>query len=131
MSKHRPQTYPGLDNDQWGGFTHTGEIIRNARIFGFIPENETCQGWRMDQIEVLWDKVNDYWDQHGAQANKLPPEVFSKFEQVHAAAMEKAKSMGWTPEDWLTASDFDGWIKEEDLDELIPPEWLERSDRHR
>jgi len=131
MSKHKPQTYPGLDNDQWGGFTHTGEIIRNARIFGFIPESETCQGWRMDQIEVLWDKVNDYWDKHGAQASNLPPEVFTVFERTHGEALEKAKAMGWTPEDWLTASDFDGWIKEEELDDLMPPEWLERAERHR
>jgi hypothetical protein len=120
-----------LDKDQWAGFTHTGEIIRNARIFGFIDESETCQGWRMDQIEELWDKVNAYWDQHGAQANNLPPDVFTKFERIHAEALDKAKALGWTPEDWLTASDFDGWIKEEDLAGLVPPEWLERADRHR
>lgn len=130
-SKHKPQTYPGLDNDRWGGFTHTGEIVRNARIFGFIAEDETCKGWRIDQIEALWDQVNDFWDQYGSQANNLPPELFTKFEQTHAAALEKAKAMGWTPDEWLTSSDFEGWIKEEDLDALIPPEWLQSSERHR
>jgi hypothetical protein len=39
--------------------------------------------------------------------------------------------MGWTPEQWLTATDFQGWIKEEEMDEFIPPAWLVDADRHR
>ncbi len=61
----------------------------------------------------------------------LPQELREKHANIHAVALEKAKAMGWTPEEWLTASDFDGWIKEEDLDSVVPPEWLEQSERHR
>lgn len=130
-NKGRPDTYVGLDKDQWGGFTHIGEIIRNAKVFGFIAEDETCAGWRMDQLEALWDKVNEKWDEYGCMANKLPPELFERHERIHNDALEKAKSMGWTPNEWLTATDFQGWIKEEEMDEFIPPAWLADADRHR
>lgn len=129
--KHKSLLYPGLDKDKWGGFTHTGEIIRNAKAFGMIDESETCAGWRMDQIEALWDKVNDYLDQFGGLARNLPADVLARFERIHQQALEQAKAMGWTPEDWLTASDFDGWIKEEALDEWVPPQWLAEQNQHR
>ena len=131
VNRQRPQVYAGYDNDEWGGFTHIGEIIRNARVFGFIAEDENCTSWRMDQIEELWDKVNEEWDKYGCMANKLPPELFERHERTHNAALEKAKSMGWTPEQWLTATDFQGWIKEEEMDEFIPPAWLVDADRPR
>lgn len=131
VNKQRPESYVGLEDDKWGGFTHIGEIIRNAQVFGFIDESETCKGWPIHKIEELWDKVMDRWDEYGASAANLPTELFEKHERIHGVALEKAKSMGWTPDEWLTATDFHGWVKEEHLDELIPPEWLQNADRHR
>jgi len=131
VNKQRPQTYAGMKNDEWGGFTHVGEIIRNAQVFGFISEDETCEGWAIHQIEELWDKVNDEWDKYGCMASKMPPELYERHERIHNEALEKAKSMGWTPECWLTATDFQGWIKEEEMSEFVPPAWLVDTDRHR
>jgi len=85
----------------------------------------------MDQIEELWDKVNEEWDKYGCMASKLPAELLERNERMHNDALEKAKSMGWTPEQWLTATDFQGWIKEEEMDEFIRPAWLVDADRHR
>jgi hypothetical protein len=127
----RQQTYPGYDNDQWGGFTEIGRIIRDGKVFGFIPDDEQCKDWPRHRLEKLWEDVTNKWDEFSAMPGNLPPELREKHASIHAVALEKAKSLGWTPEEWLTASDFDGWIKEEDLDSVIPPEWLEQAERHR
>ena len=37
--------YVGIDKDINGGMTTTGKIIRDAWIFGILPETETCEGW--------------------------------------------------------------------------------------
>jgi len=42
---------------------------------------------------------------------------------ISAAGLEKAKAMGWSPDQWLTASDFECGVQEEDLEELMPPEY--------
>ncbi|GEM_PF-264729 len=127
----RQQNYCGYDEDLWGGFTEIGRIIRDAKVFGLIPEDEQCKDWPRHKLEQLWEQVTAKWDEHGVLASNLPDGLRQKHEQIHAAALEKAKAMGWTPEQWLTASDFDGWIKEEELEALVPPEWLQHQDRHR
>ncbi len=125
----RQKNYPGYDEDRWGGFTEIGRIIRDAKVFGLIAEDEQCKDWPRHRLEQLWEQVSAKWDEYGAMPSRLPPELRQRHEAIHAAALEKARAMGWTPEEWLSSSDFDGWIKEESLDALLPPEWL-RS-RHR
>jgi hypothetical protein len=38
--------YVGIDKDPKGAMNPTGNIIRDAWVFGLIPETETCEGWR-------------------------------------------------------------------------------------
>ena len=45
--------YVGIDKDINGGMTTTGKIIRDAWIFGILPETETCEGWLPQGIETL------------------------------------------------------------------------------
>src|SRR6056300_966554 len=67
--------YVGIDNDLNGGMTDTGKIIRDAWVFGIIPETETCEGWLAAGIEDLWRKVNAEWEKHGFLVGNLPPEL--------------------------------------------------------
>ena len=49
--------YPGIHNDQYGGMTPTGSIIKDAWLFGILPETETCEGWTASGIQDLYEKV--------------------------------------------------------------------------
>ena len=40
--------YVGINNEDNGGTTQSGKIIRDAWVFGIIPESETCEGWTPD-----------------------------------------------------------------------------------
>ena len=55
----KDKRYVGLDKDRAGVMTPTGNIIRDAWVFGLIPETETCEGWTIQGIEDLYDKVLD------------------------------------------------------------------------
>lgn len=87
--------YVGLDNDHFGGMTEVGRIIRDAWVFDILPEEETCQGWRIERIQALYDKVHEAWRPYGHLVSRLPPELQEKHNRIYQAAIEKAKSMGW------------------------------------
>lgn len=93
--------YVGIDNDINGGMTDTGKIIRDAWVFGLIPETETCEGWLAPGIEELWRKVNVEWEKYGFLVSKLPPELKDRFMRIHDAAIARAKAAGWDAEDEL------------------------------
>ena len=42
--------YPGIDKDRYGGMTDIGRIIRDAWVFGLIPETETGIGWTYSRV---------------------------------------------------------------------------------
>ena len=42
--------YVGINNDIQGGMTSIGKIIRDAWVFGLIPEDETCEGWNLGSM---------------------------------------------------------------------------------
>lgn len=90
--------YVGVLNDINGGMTHSGKIIRDAWVFGIIPESETCEGWLLQGIEDLWVKVNKEWEKYGFQVSNLPDELREKFMRIHNEAMARAKDAGWDPE---------------------------------
>lgn len=96
-----PRTYVGLHNDLKGGMTDTGKIIRDAWVFGLIPETETCEGWRSEAIEALWEKVDAEWGKYGFLVGRLPDDLRAKFMSLQAAALERAKAAGWSGEDEL------------------------------
>ncbi|MEZ5839498.1 MAG: hypothetical protein R3D02_03380 [Hyphomicrobiales bacterium] len=90
--------YVGIHNDIRGGMTDTGKIIRDAWVFGIIPETETCENWTVQGIETLWEKVGAAWDRYGYRVGALPPEIRERFDRIQAAAVERARAAGWNPE---------------------------------
>jgi hypothetical protein len=91
------RTYVGIDQDTYGGMTPTGNIIRDAWVFGILPESETCAGWDGGRIQVVYDKVAATWDQYGHLVNQLPPEVRERHARIHGEAVKRARDLGWSP----------------------------------
>jgi hypothetical protein len=94
----RPEIYPGIDQDVYGGMTDIGRIIRDAWVFGLIPESEKCAGWDYGRIESLYDKVHTEWMKYGHLASRLPPELREKHQRIYDAALEHARAAGWSVE---------------------------------
>ena len=90
------QRYVGIHNELNGGMTDTGKIIRDAWVFGLIPEDETCEGWLPQGIESLWEKVNAEWEKYGFLVGGLPDDVRERFMRIQADALERAKEAGWS-----------------------------------
>lgn len=91
------KTYEGIDKQPNGGMTPTGNIIRDAWVFGIIPEEETCAGWTVQGIEGLYDKVTDAWKPFGHLVSNLPPALRERHHRIYSAAIEKARAAGWNP----------------------------------
>lgn len=94
----RNKTYVGLDADSYGGMTPTGNIIRDAKVFGLIPEDATCAGWSVGQIEALYDQVSNAWHPYGHLASRLPDELRERHHRIYAAAIARARELGWSGE---------------------------------
>lgn len=94
----KPDRYVGIDNDLFGGMTNIGKTIRDAWVFGVIPETETCKDWNLAGIDALLQKVNAEWDKYGCLVSHLPPELFERHQHIHNKAVEKARSLGWDGE---------------------------------
>ena len=97
--------YVGIDNEINGGMTDTAKIIRDAWVFGIIPETETCEGWLAAGIEDLWRKVSAEWDKYGYQVGNLPDDLRANFMRIQDAAMTKAKAQGWEGEHELAGDE--------------------------
>lgn len=93
--------YVGVNNEQNGAMSHSGKIIRDAWVFGIIPETETCEGWLMAGIEDLWRKVNEEWEKYDFMVARLPDDLRERFMRIHGEAMVRARAAGWDPEDEL------------------------------
>ena len=99
MSRVRSsQRYAGIDKEENGGMTASGRIIRDAWVFGMIPETETCEGWTLQRLDDLWRRVSEEWEKYGFQVNQLPDELRERFLRIQTEAFEKAKKAGWDPE---------------------------------
>jgi hypothetical protein len=98
MTKPQTQTYVGIDQEILGGMTSIGKMIRDAWVFGVIPETETCAGWNLARIDALLHKVNDEWDKYGCLVSHLPDELRERHERIHGEAMERARAAGWSGE---------------------------------
>ena len=95
---NKPDTYVGIDNDVYGGMTTIGKIIRDAWVFGLLPETETCKGWNLAGIDALLQKVNTEWDKYGCLASRLPEDLRQRHEAIHRTAIEQARAAGWSGE---------------------------------
>ena len=94
----RPDKYIGINNDIHGGMTPIGKIIRDAWVFGLIPETETCEGWLIGGIDALMEKVNTEWDKYGCLVSNLPDELRERHERIHGEAIARAREAGWSGE---------------------------------
>jgi len=97
MSK--PDRYIGTNNEINGGMTTIGKIIRDAQVFGLIPETETCEGWNLAGIDALLQKVNSEWDKYGCLVSHLPDDLRERHQRIHGEAFKKATQSGWSGED--------------------------------
>jgi len=92
------KVYVGIDKDIVGGMTDTGKLIRDAWVFGLIPETETCEGWLPQGIEDLWRRVNAEWEKYGFSVSSLPDDLREKFLRIQGEAFVKAREAGWDPD---------------------------------
>lgn len=90
--------YEGIYKDKFGGLTAQGNIVRDAWILGIIPETETCEGWSLGQMQLLYDNVSKEWEKYEYKVVNLPPEIRERHTRIHAEAVERAKQNGWDPE---------------------------------
>jgi hypothetical protein len=90
--------YQGIDKEPKGGMTPTGNIVRDAWVFGIIPESETCAGWTVQGIDALYDKVTAAWEPCGHRVSALPEELRERHARIYAAAVKRARAQGWDPE---------------------------------
>ena len=90
--------YVGINNDMFDGMTTIGKLVRDAWVFGLIPETETCEGWNLAGIDSLLDKVNAEWDKYGCLVSRLPEDLYKRHQRIHSEAVSKARAAGWDGE---------------------------------
>mgnify|MGYP001821217838 FL=1 len=90
--------YIGIDKDPRGAMNATGNIIRDAWLFGLVPETETCEGWTSQRVQALYDQVTNEWGKYGHLASNLPPELAARHREIYDAAVARARALGWDPE---------------------------------
>jgi hypothetical protein len=87
--------YVGINDDAFGGMTAIGRVIRDAWVFGLIPETETCRGWDGAQIERLYAAVSEAWEPYAHLVSRLSPELRARHARIHDEAMTRARALGW------------------------------------
>lgn len=92
------QTYIGVDRDAQGGMTHIGRIVRDAWVFGILPENETCAGWDASRMQNLYEQVYAAWDPYAHLPSRLPDGLRERHAKLYAAAIADAREQGWDAE---------------------------------
>lgn len=98
LSKRRPDRYVGVEKDVNGGMTTIGRIIRDAKVFSLISDNETCENWTLGSMDALLHRVNTEWDEYGCMVSNLPPKLFNRHQRLHRTALKLARQAGWTGE---------------------------------
>ena len=79
--------------------SRTGNIIRDAWVFGLIPESQTCEGWKMGQIDGLYEQVTEAWMPYGHLVSNLPDELRERHARIYSQAIRDAREKGWNPDD--------------------------------
>lgn len=92
------QTYVGIDQDSNGGLTHLGRIVRDAWIFGILPETQTCTGWDSSRMQILYEKVYAAWQPYAHLPSRLPDDLRERHNRFYAMAIDTARDKGWNPE---------------------------------
>ncbi|MCB1935710.1 MAG: hypothetical protein KDF59_07190 [Nitrosomonas sp.] len=90
--------YAGIEKDENNGLTHLGRIVRDAWVFGILPETETCAGWNHAQMQNLYEKVYAAWEPYAHLPSRLPEALQQRHAQIYSQAISSAKAKGWDPE---------------------------------
>jgi hypothetical protein len=98
MIHSRQQTYAGIDQEERHGMTMTGRIVRDAWVFGLLPEGEGFAGKGAGDLQNLFEAVHKAWEPYGQLPSRLPPELAERHARIHAEAVARAKAMGWDAE---------------------------------
>lgn len=93
--------YAGIDKDPKGAMNPTGNIIRDAWLFGLIPETETGEGWSTQRVDALYGQVTAEWEKYGHMVSRLPPELMTRHREIYDAAIKRARELGWDPDEAL------------------------------
>ncbi len=91
------QIYVGLDDDEYGGMTYIGGIIKDAWMFGILPRDQKCVGWTHGQIASINSQVQAEWDKYGCLVSNLPEDLQSVHREINDAAIARARELGWDP----------------------------------
>ncbi len=91
------QRYAGLDAELAKGLSPTAKIVLDARVFGFIADDETCKGWPLGRLQALYDQVSRKWDDYAHLPSRLPEDLRTRHSEIYAAAIKTARAQGWDP----------------------------------
>jgi hypothetical protein len=94
----RDRKYIGIHNDPQGAMNPTGNIIRDAWVFGLLPETEDCAGWNVQRIDALYDQVTTEWEKYGHMVSSLPAELRERHQRIYDQAIAQARKKGWDPD---------------------------------
>ena len=78
-----------------GGMTAIGNIIKDAWVFGILPETETCENWTFDRLQIIHDQTKNEWDKYGCLVSNLPEDLKQKHRRIYDIAIERARGLGW------------------------------------
>lgn len=92
------QFYVGIDKDSQGGLTHLGRMVRDAWVFGIIPDTETCAGWDGARMQGLYEKVYAAWEPYAHIPSRLPEALRARHTALYEQAIVKARTDGWDAE---------------------------------
>ena len=87
----------GEASDPWA-MTNTGKLMRDAWVFGLLPEGQGLAGQNTVSLQMLADDVGTCWKQHGNCVNCLSRELRNHYTRIHAEAIRRAKASGWKQE---------------------------------
>ena len=94
----RTKTYAGIEQEENHGMTMTGRIIRDAWVFGILPEGEGFSGKHAGDLQNLFEAVHKAWEPFGQLPSRLPPELAERHARIHAEAVQRARARGWNAE---------------------------------
>jgi hypothetical protein len=98
MIHSRTQTYLGLDQEDNHGMTMTGRAIRDAWLFGILPEGDGFVGKTAGDMQNLFEAVHKAWAPDGQLPSRLPSELAKRHARIHGEAIQRAKAAGWSAE---------------------------------
>jgi hypothetical protein len=93
----RSATYPGIYADGHG-MSQLGSTVRDAWVFGLLPEGETCEGWTVGQMQALLEKVAAAWEPYAGLPSRLPEDMRRRHARIHDEAVARARAAGWDAE---------------------------------